>query len=164
MWANRARKPTLAVGLRARFTMIGVVLLLAACQQQQQEPDVPAPPPPVVRHDSEPLTQIFPALGTPVSAAWITWGNADETSKLQLEWIDAVVQVTPATMDALVTQHESEATQLRPAVQKVLEPEVPPGPFRTGVELSMLFGAERRSTRVFLDQKLDTVVLQSSQF
>ncbi|GJF14649.1 hypothetical protein NGTWS1803_27950 [Mycolicibacterium cyprinidarum] len=160
MRVNRARKTTVAVGLRARFVLIGV--LLVACQSQQQEPDVTAPPPPVVRHDIEPLIQIFPALGTPVSAAWITWGNAAETSKLQLEWIDAVVRVTPATMNAFVTQHESEDTKQRPAVQKVLEPDVPAGPFQTGVELNMLFGAERRSTRVFLDPPRDTVVLQSS--
>ena len=142
-----------------------ILLSLTACQQAQQEHEVTAPPPPVVRHDTEPLARTFPALGIPVSASWIIWDNADtrpESSRLQLEWIDAVVRVTPETMDALVTQHESEGTTRRPAVQKVLEPDLPPGPFRSGVELNMEFGAERRSTRVFLDPRHDTVVLQSS--
>ncbi|MGB0970135.1 MAG: hypothetical protein ACPGVG_04125 [Mycobacterium sp.] len=141
---------------------LGILLSLTACQQQQlQEPDVTAPPP-VVRHDIEPLERTFPALGIPESASWIAWGNAAEASQLKLRWIDAVVQVAPETMDSLVQQHESEVTMQRPAVQKVLEPDVPPGPFRTGVELNMAFGAERRSTRVFLDPPRDTVVLQSS--
>ena len=141
---------------------LGVLLSLTACQQQQQqEPDVTAPPP-VVRHDTEPLARTFPALGIPVSASWITWGNVAEVSNLKLQWIDAVVQVAPKVMDSLVEQHESEVTTQRPAVQKVLEPDVPPGPFRTGVELNMKFGGERRSTRVFLDPQRDMVVLQSS--
>ncbi|MCB0949543.1 MAG: hypothetical protein KDB44_09750 [Mycobacterium sp.] len=157
---NRARNTTHTVGLRARFVMIGV--LLTACQQHQQEPEPTAPPPPAVRHDTAALTETFPPLGDPVSASWITWGHAAPQSKLQLQWIDAVVQVAPETMDKLVTQHESKETKLRPAVQKVLEPDLPPGPFRTGVELNMAFGAEGRSTRVFLDPPRDTVVLQSS--
>ena len=144
---------------------LGILLSLTACQQQQQqEPDVTAPPP-VVRHDIEPLARTFPALGTPESASWIAWdntGTSAESSRLKLRWIDAVVQVAPETMDSLVKQHESEVTTKRPAVQKVLESDLPPGPFRTGVELNMAFGAERRSTRVFLDPQRDTVVLQSS--
>ncbi len=144
---------------------LAILLSLTACQQQQQEPEATAPPPPVVRHDTQPLAATFPALGAPVSASWIAWNNngtSAESSKLQLEWIDAVVQVTPATMNTLVTQYESEDTGQRPAVQKVLESALPPGPFRTGVELNMAFDAERRSTRVLLDPQRDTVVLQSS--
>jgi hypothetical protein len=165
---NRARKSTLVVGLRAGFAgrlwaaTLGVLLALTGCQHQQLDADVSVPPSPVVRHDTEALTEIFPALGSPVSAAWIIWDNTAEAANLQLEWIDAVVQVTPATMNSLVKQHESELSRQRPAVQKVLEADVPPGPFRTGVELNMVFGAERRSTRVFLDPPRDTVVLQSS--
>jgi len=140
--------------------------MLTGCQQQQQEPVVTASPPAlVVRHDVAELVRTFPALGTPVSASWIMWGNTggdSEPSTLRLTWIDAVVEVTPATMNAFVTQHESEDTELRPAVQKVLEPDLPPGPFRTGVELNMLFGADRRSSRVFLDPPRNTVVVQSS--
>ena len=162
---NRARIPTGTVGWRAQFAL-GIVLTLTSCQPQQQEPVADAPPPAlVVRHEVAELVRTFPALGTPVSASWITWGNTggdSEPSTLKLKWIDAVVQVTPATMNAFVTQHESEDTELRPAVQKVLEPDLPPGPFRTGVELNMLFGADRRSSRVFLDPPQNTVVIQSS--
>ncbi len=168
----RARNPTATVGFRARFISwrnavpLTVLLSLTACQhQQQQESKDTAPPPPVVRHDIEPLAATFPALGAPVSASWISWDDARvgaESSALQLEWIDAVVQVTPATMNTLVTQHESKDVGQRPAVQQVLESALPSGPFRTGVELNMAFGAERRSTRVFLDPPRDTVVLQSS--
>ena len=162
---NRARKPAVMVGLRARVAL-AILLMLTACQGQQQEPAVTSSPPVlVVRHDVADLVRTFPALGAPVSAAWISWDNTGaefEPSTLTLQWIDAVVQVTPATMNVLLTQHESDDTKLRPAVQKVLEPDLPPGPFRTGVELNMLFGADRRSSRVFLDPPRNTVVLQSS--
>ncbi|WP_159233207.1 hypothetical protein [Mycolicibacterium vanbaalenii] len=164
--SNRARTTTATVAVRARFVAAaGLLLTLTACQGQQQEPAAAAPPPPEVRHDTEELARIFPALGTPVSAAWIVWDNTStrpESSRLKLEWIDAVVQVAPATMDELVSQHESEESGQQPAVQKVLEAELPPGPFLTGIELNMVFGAERRSTRVFLDPPQGEVVLQSS--
>ncbi|MCV7150578.1 hypothetical protein H7I57_04610 [Mycobacterium pyrenivorans] len=154
--------------MRARFAtavVLAILPVLTACQDQQQEPAGTAPPAPEVRHDTEQLAQTFPALGTPVAASWITWdntGSGSETSRLRLNWIDAVVQVTPATMEVLVTEHESEESEHRPAVQKVLEPDVPPGPFLTGIELNIAFGGDRRSTRVFLDPPRDTVVLQSS--
>ncbi|MBX7434417.1 hypothetical protein JDV09_20280 [Mycobacterium sp. Y57] len=137
------------------------MLALTACQQaQQEEPAGTAPPPPVVRHDVEELARMFPALGTPVSASWIRWDNGDQ-SAVKVVWIDAVVQVTPATMDELVSGYASEDRGQHPAVQKVLEPDVPPGPFRTGVDLNIAFDGDRISTRVFLDEQRDTVVLQS---
>ncbi len=169
--SNRAPTVTTGAGVRARFAgrlvaTAGLLLLVSACQTQPEEPAASsAPPAPEVRHDTEELARIFPALGAPVSASWIQWDNTatrPENSRLTLQWIDAVVQVTPATMEELVTQHESEQTGSQPAVQKVLEPELPPGPFLTGIELNMVFGAERRSTRVFLDPPQDEVVLQSS--
>ena len=142
---------------------LGILLALTACQQQEQ-PDVTASrPSPEVRHDTGELAREFPALGDPVSASWIRWDNTTEgqPSRMKVVWTDAVVQVQPTTMEALVTQHESEDTGQHPAVQKALEPELPPGPFRTGVELNMAFAADRSSTRVFLDQTHSTVVLQS---
>ncbi len=144
---------------------LGLALALTACQgQSSEEPDVTASQPaPEVRHDTEELARLFPALGTPVSASWIIWNNSsDESSELRLEWIDAVVQVTPETMNGLVARGNAEDLGHRPAVQKVLEPDLPPGPFLTGVELNMRFGAVRRSTRAFMDPPRDTVVLQSS--
>lgn len=165
--SNRARTTTATVAVRARFVAAAaLVLVVSACQSPQQEPAASsAPPAPQVRHDTEELARTFPALGAPVSASWIQWDNtatSPENSRLKLQWIDAVVKVTPDTMEELVTQHESEESGSRPAVQKVLEPELPPGPFLTGVELNMVFGAERRSTRVFLDPPQGEVVLQSS--
>ncbi|NVN52700.1 hypothetical protein HLY00_4409 [Mycolicibacterium hippocampi] len=153
------------VGGRARFSVALLVMsALAGCQAQQPaaEPVGTAPPPPVVRHDVAPLAQTFPALGAPVAASWISWRNNDESSRLKLEWLDAVVQIAPEAMDSLVAEHDAEESGQQPAVQKVLEPDLPPGPFLTGVELNMTFGAERRSTRVFLDPPRDMVVLQSS--
>ncbi|MCV7057178.1 hypothetical protein [Mycolicibacterium gilvum] len=156
-----------------RFTalLFGVALALTACQGQPASEDgftdtsaTTSRPAPEIRHDTEELAVTFPALGTPVSASWITWDNSggSEPSRLSLRWIDAVVRVSPETMTGLVDRYHAEDVGNRPAVQKVLEPELPPGPFLTGVELNMFFGGPRRSTRVFLDPPRDTVVLQSS--
>ncbi|WP_460356869.1 hypothetical protein [Mycobacterium sp. ZZG] len=148
---------------------LGVVLALAACQgqpaEEAAEPEVTSTrSAPEVRHDTEELATTFPALGAPVSASWIRWDNsgATEPTRLSLTWIDAVVQVTPETMTGLVGKYDAEDVGNRPAAQKVLEPALPPGPFLTGVELNIFFGGPRRSTRVFLDPPVNTVVLQSS--
>ncbi len=166
--ARTSRSTTATDVARLRIAVtLGVVLALTACQGQpaSDEVDEPIAPRPAleIRHDTEELATTFPALGVPVSASWIAWNNSsDQTTKLSLEWIDAVVQVTPSTMAGLVDKYGAEDLGHRPAVQKVLEPELPPGPFLTGVELNIFFGGPRRSTRVFLDPPVNTVVLQSS--
>lgn len=154
---------------RSVAIFLGVALALTACQGQPAseeagESEVAASGPAAeVRHDTPELAATFPALGPPVSASWIAWDNSDDqTTKLSLRWIDAVVEVTPETMTGLVDKYGAEDFGHRPAVQKVLEPELPPGPFLTGVELNIFFGGPRRSTRVFLDPPVNTVVLQSS--
>ncbi|MGE2836504.1 hypothetical protein [Mycobacterium sp. SMC-4] len=149
-------------GLRA--VALGVLLTLTACQQQQQDDtEVTATRPAMeVRHDTEPLARAFPALGAPRSASWIEWDNSsEESAKTKVVWIDAVVEIAPETMTELVEDNFTEESGQRPAVQKVLEPALPPGPFRTGVDLNMIFGASQASTRAFLDQQHNTVVLQS---
>ena len=93
------------------------------------------------------------------SAQCVAVNPSDMT--VALAALDAVVQVTPPTMNALVTEHVSEESTQHPAVQKALADAVPPGPFRTGVELNMAFSPGRISTRVFLDPPHDIVVLQS---
>ncbi|MEW5808651.1 MAG: hypothetical protein AB1925_04280 [Actinomycetota bacterium] len=161
---DRARAATFSVGARALFGVTVCVSALAACAQQpaaEPPPSTTTRPAMVVRHDTGELARTFPALGAPVSASWIRWDNAGEASRATAVWIDAVVTVTRQTMESLLQQHDSEPSTHRPAVQKVLAAEVPPGPFRTGVELNMAFSPGRMSTRVFLDPPRDTVVLQS---
>ena len=156
---NRARTPTFTVGVRALFAL---VLSLAGCSHQQPADEVtPTRPAMAVRHDTAEIARIFPALGEPAAASWIRWDDGGQDSRATVTWIDAVVQVTPPTMTALLSHHQSEPSPHRPAVQKVLEAEVPAGPFRTGVELNMAFSPGRMSTRVFLDSPRDVVVLQS---
>lgn len=148
-----------------RAVALGVLLTLTACQQQQQtDTETTATRPALqVRHDTGELVRIFPPLGEPLSASWITWDNSDlaEDSKVRVVWIDAVVAITPERMTDLVESNYTERSDQRPAVQKVLEPALPPGPFRTGVDLNIIFGANENSTRVFLDEQAHTVVLQS---
>jgi hypothetical protein len=146
-------------GVRALFAS---VMLVTACSRDQPAAEVtPTRPAMEVRHDTAELARTFPALGEPVSASWIRWDNGDQDSRATVVWIDAVVTVTSTTMTSLLRHHDSEPSTHRPAVQKVLEADVPAGPFRTGVELNMAFSPGRMSTRVFLDPPRDVVVLQS---
>ncbi|MDY6999407.1 MAG: hypothetical protein SW019_22670 [Actinomycetota bacterium] len=166
---NRARTTTSAVGRRARFAwrtaaVLGAALAVVACQQAPQDDSEPTSALGLeVRHDTEPLVEMFPPLGDPVSASWIMWDNSEvaEGSRVDVTWIDAVVEVSPETMDGLVADNVTEDRDQHPAVQRVLEPELPPGPFLTGVDLNIVFGGAGQSTRVFLDDQHDTVVLQS---
>ena len=162
---NRARTPTPVAGVRARFAvLLAATLAVAACgQAPQEDSQTSTAPSPEVRHDTAPLAERFPELGEPKSASWIMWDNSRvaEGSRVNVVWIDAVAQVSAETMDRLVAQYPTEARGQQPAVQKVLEPELPPGPFRSGVELNMAFGGQGKSTRVFLDEAHDAVVLQS---
>ena len=156
---KRARTPTFTVGVRALFASL---MLVTACSREQPATEAtPTRPAMEVQHDTAEIARVFPALGEPVAASWIRWDNRGQDSRATVTWIDAVVQVTPPTMKTLVRQHQSEPSPHRPAVQKVLEADVPAGPFRTGVELNMAFSPGRMSTRVFLDPPRDVVVLQS---
>ncbi len=159
---DRARAATHSVVVRARFASVLLLALTGCAHPSPEQPESTGTRPVMeVRHDTADLERTFPALGAPVSASWIRWDNTGDASRATATWIDAVVQVTPPTMDSLLRQHDSEPSTHRPAVQKALEADVPPGPFRTGVELNMAFSPGRMSTRVFLDPPRDTVVLQS---
>lgn len=84
-----------------------------------------------VRHDLDPLTRRFPILGTPSSASWVsgTLGN-DRMPGPATYWIDAVVQLPPEKISALIAQYGTEG-DAQPVVHEKLKELVPQGPWLT---------------------------------
>lgn len=81
-----------------------------------------------VRHELEPLTKRFPALGPPVAASWVSgdWGSPRMPGP-SLYWIDAIVEVSSATADGLEASYRPVPTANQPDVLETLRGRLPPG-------------------------------------
>ncbi|OBK15427.1 hypothetical protein A5635_08560 [Mycobacterium asiaticum] len=149
--------------MRRRFRLVVAILgaLLATSCQTPSRPgradeNTPATTPLEIRHDLDPLTSRFPLIGHPLSASWVTWNNASGRSPGPTTyWIDAVITLEPSTTTALVSQYQATDHGLRPAVQAILQSDVPAGPFLTGTALDDAFGAA-----VYLDQHDNQLVIK----
>jgi hypothetical protein len=128
----------------------------------QPVPDVSAPPAEVHR-DIPGLAKEFPGIGAPESVVWLHWDDpAAGDADTGVSWTDAVVRLTPTVAEAMVAQFEPTDTGRAPRVQDVLRPEVPTGPFLTGVLLDAGFSSDSTSTYAFLDRERATLVLQAT--
>nr|WP_313774714.1 hypothetical protein [Mycobacterium sp.] len=129
---------------------------------EQPAPDVSAPPAEVHR-DIAGLAKEFPGIGAPESVVWLQWDDpAAGDAETGVSWTDAVVRLTPTVAEAMVAQFEPTDTGRAPRVQDVLQPEVPKGPFLTGVLLDTGFSSDSTSTYAFLDRERATLVLQAT--
>lgn len=143
-----------------RLLLVGVVAcsLLTGCQGAD-EAAVPAPT--EIRHDLGPLTTRFPALGSPLSASWVTWNSAtDGLAAPTTYWIDAVVTLEPATA-ALLTAYQPIEEGKRPTVQGVLESELPEGPFLTSAALDETLSSSGRRSAAYLTRTGSQLVISA---
>jgi hypothetical protein len=111
-----------------------------------------------LRHDLEPLTKRFTALGDPVSATWQSGTLASAAPGPTTYWIDAVVELTPEVATALRT-HETEPTSETPEVVAAVRAAIPSGPLRHGADLDAAFAQGSFRAKVYLVEGTDTVVL-----
>lgn len=150
-----------------------VCLLISACNDdpsnQRGEPNVTTSQRNAaseVRHDLEPLTKRFPILGTPTSAAWVsgTLGD-DRVPGPSTYWIDAVVQLPPEKIAALVAKYGTENTGAQPAVDEALKDLVPQGSWLTspGLEKAPRLPEQSGTWNVsyFISQGSSTIVLSA---
>ncbi|MCP9273834.1 hypothetical protein [Mycolicibacterium arenosum] len=138
--------------------------LLVGCGD---EPDDRTPSPPtVVRHDLAPLTTRFPALGEPSAASWVTWNSHHPDDRgvpgPTTYWIDAVVSLAPAVVNALVRDHQPVPEGEVPDVQDLLRPELPAGPYLTDARLDLAFTTPELATAAYLDPSAHVLVLRST--
>ncbi len=136
--------------------------LVVGCQKADEYPVSGPLPPTEVRHDLDPLTKRFPAIGTPTSATWVTWNSA--TGGLAAPttyWIDAVVTLAPATAAALVASHRPTDDGKRPTVQALLASNVPTGPFLTSASLDEALSTSGWRSSVYLDRNGNQLVISA---
>jgi hypothetical protein len=151
---------------RGLFAFLVVVVVLAGCGRGAERTAGTPPPPTGVRHDLEPLTSRYPALGEPVSASWVTWNSSRPGDRSvpgpTTYWIHAVVLLSPTTTTELATRYLPRPEGKRPDVQDLLRPEVPEGPFLTGAALDRAFTTPDLSGFAYLDPVADAVVVMSA--
>ena len=115
-----------------------------------------------IRHDLAPLTTRFPALGDPVSASWVSGDLGDPRAPgPSLYWIDAVVEITPGTVDALKAKYHPARAGRQPEVWDTLREHLPSGEYLTGDALNAAFGTKTHA-QVFLAEHEPTVVITAT--
>jgi hypothetical protein len=113
-----------------------------------------------VRHDLEPLTKRFPALGNPVSASWVSGTMGDSrVPGPSLYWIDAVVELTPETANRLAQTFAPTQTTIRPEVWTTLNDVLPHGQLLSSEALDAAFTSQDVNAKVFLAQDAPIVVI-----
>ena len=119
-----------------------------------------------VRHDLEPLMKRFPILGTPTSASWVSGTLRDDrVPGPSTYWIDAVVQLPPEKVAALVAQCGTENSGTQPAVDEKLKDLVPQGSWLTSPGLDKAPRLPEQSgtwnVSYFISQASSTIVLSA---
>ncbi|MFC7403868.1 hypothetical protein [Georgenia alba] len=112
-----------------------------------------------VRSDLEPLTDRFPALGSPVGAEWMSGtlggGRAPGPSTY---WIDGVVHLEDDVADDLRTLATEQATAA-PTVADDLRDRLPDGPLLRGDALDETISAGGFAVEAYLDEDEPLLVI-----
>jgi hypothetical protein len=140
------------------------MLLLAGCGRGDEVVTTP-PPPTQVRHDLGPLTSRFTELGAPESASWVTWNSSSRDDRVpgpSTYWLDAVVRLDPVTWLRLKTQYQPTDRGHRPAVQDLLRPGLPVGPYLTSDALDLAFTTPALASYAYLNAQSNDLVLMST--
>lgn len=119
------------------------------------------------RHDLEPLTKRFPAIGNPTAATWMSGTiGAQSDSRVTVPgpsvyWIEAIIELEPATADTLRSKYAPTAAGKTPNLNDGLRAEVPAGTFLTSPAMdSALSNNDWRST-AYLHSSSNTLVMRS---
>lgn len=123
----------------------------------------PPAPPEFVRRDVKQLLWQFPQLHKADEAAWVTWNNSGDPSMAgKTNWIDAVVKLSAVETSRLLTEYHPVPTDRQPTVQRILQSELPDGPYLSGPELNKHFSSPGVSAQAFLDRDRNVLVLTTT--
>lgn len=111
-----------------------------------------------VRHDLEPLTKRFSALGTPLSATWMSGTLTSDTPGPSTYWIDAVMTLDPEVAQGLREVASAAATDA-PGVPRPVKTAIPAGNLLRGPALDAKFAQGQFRAQVYLVEGSDTVVI-----
>ncbi len=154
---------------RVHVPVVLAVVLLAALGACRSDP-TPVPRPAEAtkqgsgqeRHDLAPLTRRFPRLGDPLGATWYSGTlGGDRAPGPSTYWIDAVVELEPATAAALQREHAPAAAQEPPDVVDELRPDLSASGLLASSSLSSAFSTPGFSARVWLDPSGHRLVLSA---
>lgn len=166
--------------MRAAVRAIQMVLLsvglivLGACTDKNQPPsdrtEATTVQPEEVRHDLEPLTKRFAALGSPKSASWIGGAKSPDNSTSRVDipgpssyWLEAVIELDPAVASGLRTKHIAgqPSQPAQPEIRPALRPLVPESAYVRSDSLDAVFTVNNWYSKAYLDQDRPTLVLTS---
>ncbi|WP_273736473.1 hypothetical protein [Mycolicibacterium septicum] len=120
-----------------------------------------------IRHDLEPLTKRFPVIGNPVSATWMsgTLGTQSDSRATvpgpSVYWIEAIIELEPATTDTLRSKYALTATGETPHLNDNLRTEVPAGTFLTSPALDTALSNNDWRSTAYLHSSSNTLVMRS---
>lgn len=120
-----------------------------------------------IRHDLEPLTKRFPEIGKPVSATWMGGAlGVQSDSRATVPgpsdyWIEAIIELEPATADALRAKYVPTPTGEVPKLKEVPQKDVPAGPFLTSVAMDKALSNNDWRSTTYLDSRSNTLVMRS---
>lgn len=113
-----------------------------------------------VRHELEPLTKRFPALGTPVTASWVSGDMGDpRVPGPSLYWIDSIVELSPAVAEDLKTRYRAIPTANQPDVWESLSADLPHGGFLGSEQLNAAFTSTRIKSKAYLAENAPIIVI-----
>ncbi|MFI9400598.1 hypothetical protein [Nocardia sp. NPDC052316] len=118
-----------------------------------------------VRADPEPLMKYFPLIGRPVSVSWIGWNNSSGVPGPSTYWVDAVVELEPATAAELRSRYAPAEPVAAPTLKDGLRQTVPVGTFVTGPEFDAALGGSTEwggTARGYLHPDRPLLVFQAS--
>ncbi|MGV0913435.1 hypothetical protein ABQF31_03515 [Mycobacterium syngnathidarum] len=149
---------------------ICVAFLVSACNPasdfRQTRDHSATPTSDQVRHDLEPLTKRFPEIGNPISADWMggTLGAQSDSRAAvpgpSVYWIEAIIELEPATADGLRSKYAPAATSEQPNL-KNLQTGLPAGPYLTSSALDTALSNKDWRSTAYLDGASNTLVMRS---
>ncbi|MFB8282853.1 hypothetical protein [Nocardia colli] len=118
-----------------------------------------------VRSDPETLIKYFPLIGHPTSVSWIGWNNSSGVPGPTIYWVDAVVELDPATAAELRSRYAPTETVAAPTLKDGLRQAVPAATYVTGPQFDAALGGSVEwggTARGYLHPDRPLLVFQAS--
>lgn len=113
-----------------------------------------------VRHELEPLTKRFTALGSPIAASWVSGDMGDpQVPGPSLYWIDCIIELNPVIVDDLKARFRPIPTTDRPDVWESLRGSLPQGGFLGSEQLNAAFTSTRLKSKAYLAGNAPVIVI-----
>ncbi|MEV6068997.1 hypothetical protein AB0L82_20810 [Nocardia sp. NPDC052001] len=93
-----------------------------------------------LRHNAEPLRKYFPLIGDPVAVTWTSRDNSRGGPGLVTYWLEAVVELAPATATELRTRYATSESTQPTGLPAALQTQVPAGKYATNPDFDTALG------------------------